>query len=707
MKIRKILAWLCAVLVVLVVIAAGGAYAGLRYLNLRNEKPSIIASKIDAKYYDGASDDLLTGSLGSDGLADKKPPGFKDKFTPQAWELRRNAIYNNYRSLIDATEAGGFGRLMGPNIGLDGEPTGFDGTVAGWEYMAFSTRGKATMMVQVPDQFDPKNPCIVTGPSSGSRGVYGAIGTSGQWGLRHHCAVAYTDKGTGTGADYLPDDIVTTMHGEMMPRDEAGDRANWVAPITDEQRREYISKYPYRFAFKHAHSERNSEMHWGEHVLDSVKFAFYVLNEQYGIKLPGGYTVKTITPENTIVIATSLSNGGGASVRAAEQDTEGLIDGVAVGEPTVQMHEGVGYSISQGDTDFPANSKSLLDTYTFQNLYQPCASLAPENKHAPFNLLPRILAKSRCDALHMKGMLKADDLKGQAEEAQKKINDYGILKEQNILAPSHMAFDVYPNVAVNYAYAYGRFSVLDNLCGYSFAALGDGNKPGPIKREMLETMFAFGSGIPPTNGVQIIYNDAKNGPVKHVAAISPSTGLPDMAFDGALCLRSLVTGKDPATGKPLTGKMLDWHQRVVKGIEEIRNSGNLHGLPAIIVDGRSDAVLPPNHTSRAYYAMNKTVEGEQSNLHYYEITNAQHLDALLQFPGFDTLYVPVLWYAIKGADLMYDHLKNGTPLPPSQVVHTVRRKRGEKLTLKNLTPISENPGSNAIRFSGNHLQVPD
>mgnify|MGYP003349286586 CR=1 FL=1 len=35
-----------------------------------------------------------------------------------------------------------------------------------------------------------------TATSSGSRGVYGAIST-GEWGLKKGCAVAYTDKGTG------------------------------------------------------------------------------------------------------------------------------------------------------------------------------------------------------------------------------------------------------------------------------------------------------------------------------------------------------------------------------------------------------------------------------------------------------------------------------------------------------------------------------
>src|SRR3546814_1144686 len=48
-------------------------------------------------------------------------------------------------------------------------------------------------------------PCIVLGPSSGSRGVYGAIGTAGEWGLKKGCAVALSDTGKGMGLHDLTD----------------------------------------------------------------------------------------------------------------------------------------------------------------------------------------------------------------------------------------------------------------------------------------------------------------------------------------------------------------------------------------------------------------------------------------------------------------------------------------------------------------------
>jgi hypothetical protein len=44
---------------------------------------------------------------------------------------------------------------------------------------------------------------------------------------------------------------------------------------------------------------------------------------------------REVVRNDTRLIASSVSNGGGASVRAVEQDDEHLIDGLAVGEPNV------------------------------------------------------------------------------------------------------------------------------------------------------------------------------------------------------------------------------------------------------------------------------------------------------------------------------------------------------------------------------------
>ncbi len=76
-----------------------------------------------------------------------------------------------------------------------------------------------------------------------------------------------------------------------------------------------------------------------------------------------------IARRNTVVIASSVSNGGGASVRAAEQDVTGLIDGVAVGEPNVNPIYAP-FAIQQGrQPPFFGHSKPLIDYVTVQNIY--------------------------------------------------------------------------------------------------------------------------------------------------------------------------------------------------------------------------------------------------------------------------------------------------------------------------------------------------
>src|SRR5262249_19010149 len=129
------------------------------------------------------SNDLLTAGLGAAGLGSAVPPVITIPAAPTVEELRRLAIYNNYRALVDPTANGGYGTLYGPTVPpAGGTVPDSQGRIPGDEYIAFDKgddgRRTVTMMVQVPDTFDPNNGCIVTAPSSGSRGVYGAIATA-------------------------------------------------------------------------------------------------------------------------------------------------------------------------------------------------------------------------------------------------------------------------------------------------------------------------------------------------------------------------------------------------------------------------------------------------------------------------------------------------------------------------------------------------
>ncbi|MED5467981.1 MAG: 3-hydroxybutyrate oligomer hydrolase family protein, partial [Pseudomonadota bacterium] len=114
-------------------------------------------------------------------------------------------------------------------------------------------------------------------------------------------------------------------------------------------------------------------------------------------------------------------------------------------------------------------------------------------------------------------------------------------------------------------------------------------------------------------------------------------------------------------------------------------------------------------TSRPYVGLNQAVEGRHSNLRYYEILNAHHLDVLNGFPGIGDRYVPLHHYYFQALDLVWAHLVEKQPLPPSQVVRTVPRgSLTTPLTLANLPPIQSEPAeADRIVFTGNQLQIPD
>lgn len=270
-------------------------------------------------------------------------------------------------------------------------------------------------------------------------------------------------------------------------------------------------------------------------------------------------------------------------------------------------------------------------------------------------------------------------------------------------------------MALTYANAYGRFSVAENLCGFSFGATTPAGLPAPIAASTVARIFADGNGVPPTGGVNIINNNSLGGPLLDGLSVSPSTGLADFNVDGALCLRSLFTGADPATGMELAGKAGKNAEKVREGIDEVLRDGDLRGKPAIIVHGRSDALVPVNFSSRPYFGLNHLVEGHRSRLRYYEVTNAQHFDTFIGagiLAGYDTRFVPLHVYLIQGLNLMFDHLKNGTPLPPSQVVRTVPRGgtpgAAPQIAPANVPPIQAKPAAgDLITFSHFTVHVPE
>ncbi|MEM5438261.1 D-(-)-3-hydroxybutyrate oligomer hydrolase [Paraburkholderia diazotrophica] len=669
-----------------------------------NALPSfVVSSSVTTTAYDGNSDDLLTGGLGKTGLGSATPPSFANSAAPTPAELRRLAIWSNYRALVDMSANGGYGRFWGPNVDLNGNDTLGEGKIAGTEYLAYADNGtgqqNVTLMVQVPSTFDPNNPCIVTATSSGSRGVYGAISAAGEWGLKRGCAVAYTDKGSGNGAHELATSLVTLMNGTVAAATAAGTKSLFTANVSSSALSSFNTGFPNRYAFKHAHSQQNPEQDWGKNTLEAVQFAYWALNQQFAptVDNNGQQHGVRYSPGSITTIAASVSNGGGASLAAAEQDTQGWITAVVVGEPQINLRMASSAKVLEGAVPIPAAGAPLADYMTYANMLQPCAAAATAAAGSPYlTALPlattQAIRAARCASLAAGGFVSGADETSQANDALNRLHAAGYETDSDLLHAPMWDSQAVPAVAVTYANAYTKSSVVDNLCGFSFGTTNAATGAAGVAPTVppMFSIFGLGNGVPPTNGINLVYNNsAAPGGADHRLAT------PDASFTGAACLRALWTTGD---------------QRMQDNVNAIRVTANLHGKPAIIVQGRSDALVPVNHASRAYLAMNSITEGSKSQLSFYEVMNGQHFDAFLSTAGFDTRFIPVHYYNIQALDLMWNHLKSGAPLPPSQVIRTVPRGgtpgAAPALTTANLPAISMSPGANAIQVGAGAVNVP-
>ena len=401
------------------------------------------------------ADDLLTAGLGLDGLRGMLPPAFADALHPTADELRRRALWSNWRGIADLAPGGGYGTVYGSVS-----------KVPGREFSALAWLPDAQqphrVMLQLPDSFDDRKRCVVVAASSGSRGIYGGIAVAGAWGLPRGCAVAYTDK--GAGSDYFDLDA-----GQGIGED--GRVAAADQPLAFKPKPQGGSGV----AYKHAHSQDNPEADWGRHVKQAAQFALDTLNAQLPQQAP-------FTFANTRVIAVGISNGGGAVLRAAE-DAEPWLDAVVAGEPNV-LASGHG-------------ARSLYDYATEAALLMPCA--LPQ---LGIPAMPGLDAK--CAALAARGVLSGADAVAQQQDALAKLRAVGWTDAALRAGAISVGFDLWRAVAVGYASAYGRYTHDAHPCGYRYAALGVDLGPRPATDGERAAWVADGSGIPPGAGVGIL-----------------------------------------------------------------------------------------------------------------------------------------------------------------------------------------------------------
>ena len=436
------------------------------------------------------ADDLLTAGLGLDGLRAMVPPAFADAARPTPAELRRRAIWSNWRGIADLAPGGGYGKLYGTTQAVPGR-----------EFSALVKVGGASqphrVLVQVPDTFDTARRCVVVAPASGSRGVYGAISVAGPWGLPKGCAVAYTDKGAGTDYFDLDAQLGARADGTIGGLDEG-------APLA------FVPDAPVAaggVALKHAHSKDNPEADWGRHVKQAAQFALHALDQAMPDAAP-------FTFGNTRIIAVGISNGGGAVLRAAELDGDWL-DAVVASEPSVHVE----------------GARPIYDFATEAALLQPCAllHLAPGSlAQPPMRAQVEPLWALRCASLKTAGLVSGDSVAQQAKSAYDAMRASGWTDAALRSGAASSGFDLWRSVAVTYASAYGRYGVGEHPCGYGFSAQDKDFSARAATADERAGWWSDAAGIPPGSGVGIV--DAKLAP-------------PDATLSGLQCLRALWTGQ--------------------------------------------------------------------------------------------------------------------------------------------------------------------
>ncbi|TAN03459.1 MAG: hydrogenase [Rhodanobacteraceae bacterium] len=537
-------------------------------------------------------DDLLSAGLGLAGLAGL-PTRFDDPADPTAAELRRRAIQTGWKGIADLGPLGGFGRLYGQVPRVPGREFGAFARIPG-------ARHTHRVLCQVPDDFNAGARCLVVAPSSGSRGIYGAMALAGGWGLARGCAVVYTDKGTGSGYFDCAEGSGVTLDGTRM---QAGGALLEFEPEA--------APADAGIAVKHAHSGDHPEADWGGHVLQAVHFGLAMLDEAFPALAP-------FTKDNTRVIALGISNGGAAVLQAAGLDRDGWLDGVVALEPNVQAEHG---------------GRALYDYASEAALWMPAALTAGRFANVPFARVAGVPPPAwiaRRASLHASGLLPSLDPAAQAEAALDYLLASGWQDDALATAASSAAFDMWRAVAVTYSSAYLRAGVGAMPCGFSFRQIEVPGVPAPAVRA---GWWPDGTGIPPDAGIGLFGG----------LEVSADPTLP-----GVMALRALWDDHDAAA------------TRLHAAVGQLTAGLPRQDLPIWIVHGAEDGLIPAAFTSDPYVEW-LYAQGRQPR--YWRVPHAQHFDAFLQLPGFGDRYVPLLPYGYAALDCMYAHLTEGAELP--------------------------------------------
>ncbi|MBY6205176.1 D-(-)-3-hydroxybutyrate oligomer hydrolase [Halomonas denitrificans] len=482
-------------------------------------------------------DDLLTAGLGLDGLR-RPPPLPADRDAPEPEELRRVAIHANYGGLVDLTASGG--------LESDDLPAVPGREMHAWLRLAGRSH-PARVAVMIPDDLDRERPCLVVAPSSGSRGIYGALPVAGPWALPRGCALAMTDKGAGTDLFDHASDSGVTLDGTRAGRGAA--TLGLAPPVVDGA---WVS-------IPHAHSGDHPEADWGRYTIEAARFGLDALRQLWPDPSQPMPEVR--------VIAFGLSNGGGAVLRALEQAPPDLFDAAVVGAPNVT----------------PPGARPLYDYATEAALFQPCvlgdpAALAGLPFANPMLVGP---GRVRCESLVEAGLLERAEPAAAREVLEAGGFDAGALEQLAV----NTSIDVWRAVAALYASAYLRAPVDAMPCGYGTAVLGADGRRIAAPAAQRNLWWAQTSGVVPGGGVEWFDPRAIRFP-------------DDPDFGGLVCLRELWTGDG------------DDADALRRAVEATRATGRLPDVPVVVVHGRQDGLIPAAFSARPYVAAARAAGAE-------------------------------------------------------------------------------------------------
>ncbi|OBS10882.1 3-hydroxybutyrate oligomer hydrolase family protein [Acidihalobacter prosperus] len=536
-------------------------------------------------------DDLLTAGLGLAGLRQARKPAVDDPSRPTPRELRRRAIHASWRSSADLDPDGGFGSVYGTVPDIPGR-----------EYHAFASlpgaRACHRVLLQAPDHFDHKRRCLVVTASPGSRGIYGGIALAGAWALPRGCAVVYTDKGAGSGYFDAKSGTGVRLDGT---RAIAGEAALEFAPTVDGT--------DAGIAIKHAHSGDNPEARWGDHVLQAMDFGLAMLDRAYPDAAP-------FTPANTRIIATGLSNGASAVLRAAGADVRQAFDAVVAAAPNVLVADG-----GRAFYDYTCEIALWLGSA----LGSPSLIEVAKARHG--NNLPDDLAWS--ETLADAGHLSSASPEARSQEALERLLAAGWPPAALQAALLTGDIETWRGAGAAYAGAYLRCPA--------------GGLPGD---ERFEALVPDAQGRLHSGGAALRASWWPDAP-----GLPPSLGVvPTSLVAGQPLIESVLRLQALATGDDADACALR------NGIDATAAALPHADLPLWIVHGEDDGLIPPAFSSLPYHAW---LHAHGRHPICWHVPHVQHFDALLGWPALAARYLPLLPYAYAALDAAWMHLEAG------------------------------------------------